>query len=161
MKPWKPKTHVRFRYSDPVEIFWELEIGDGIRLLVIGDGSMGAYEWAIERAEYIEEHSDAAYGIVDIALRDGLIEVYGLPPAGRRFLIWSNEHQAYWRPNRAGYTERASDAGLYPQNEAIEICEAASHGSKGTPNETMLPPSAVPKLSLLPSLGAVFSGKKP
>jgi hypothetical protein len=57
-----------------------------------------------------------------------------------KWLIWSNEHSAYWRPNSAGYTTFASAAGRYSQDEAIEICRnARSHGGDDTPPpETMI-----------------------
>jgi hypothetical protein len=67
-----------------------------------------------------------------------------LPPAGE-WLIWSNEHRGYWRGDQLGYTEEVSEAGRFSLVEAIEICERASFGSRGVPNETMLPAAAVPK----------------
>ena len=35
------------------------------------------------------------------------------------YLIWSNEHGAWWRPNAAGYTMRIEEAGRYSREEAI------------------------------------------
>lgn len=35
--------------------------------------------------------------------------------------IWSDEHQAYWRPDAAGYTRRASAAGIYTRAEAERL----------------------------------------
>jgi hypothetical protein len=46
-----------------------------------------------------------------------------LPGEGRReFLIWSNEHAAWWRPESRGYTDSIASAGLYTDEEATEIC---------------------------------------
>lgn len=55
-------------------------------------------------------------------------------------LIWSEEHQAFWRANRSGYTENYSDAGLYPIAQAAQICEEAAIGASPDepPPETML-----------------------
>lgn len=57
-----------------------------------------------------------------------------------KWLIWSNEHRAYWKPNMCGYTTFASAAGRYTEEEAIEICrDARSHDEDGTPPpETMI-----------------------
>ncbi len=38
---------------------------------------------------------------------------------GDLYLIWSNEHRAWWRPNRLGYTEFHERAGRYTRDEAI------------------------------------------
>jgi hypothetical protein len=38
-----------------------------------------------------------------------------------RYLIWSFEHGAWWRPARMGYTRRLSEAGRYSAQEARDI----------------------------------------
>lgn len=48
------------------------------------------------------------------------------------YFIWSNEHVAWWRPNRWGYTEDIHEAGLYWREEAIKICEEARAGVSST-----------------------------
>lgn len=35
------------------------------------------------------------------------------------YLIWSNEHAAWWRPNASGYTAYIEDAGRYSREKAI------------------------------------------
>jgi len=57
------------------------------------------------------------------------------------WLIWSNEHDAWWSPNANGYTKQRSQAGRYGRQEAIEICkDANSHCSDvDEPSETMVP----------------------
>jgi hypothetical protein len=47
-----------------------------------------------------------------------------------RYLIWSNEHGAWWRPNRNGYTTVIELAGQYPPEEAKEIVESAWLGGR-------------------------------
>ena len=34
------------------------------------------------------------------------------------YLIWSNVHQAWWRPENAGYTTDITEAGFYTHDEA-------------------------------------------
>lgn len=36
-----------------------------------------------------------------------------------RYLVWSNEHRAWWRPNAQGYTISLEKAGRYTRDEAI------------------------------------------
>ena len=38
--------------------------------------------------------------------------------AGKQVRIWSNEHRAWWRPNRSGYTTLRACAGLYSFEDA-------------------------------------------
>jgi hypothetical protein len=54
------------------------------------------------------------------------------------YLIWSNEHNAWWRPNRKSYTVDIEKAGRYSIDEAITICNEANYGSvigEDLPNE--------------------------
>jgi hypothetical protein len=44
--------------------------------------------------------------------------------------VWSFEHDAWWRPNSAGYTMREDEAGLYERAEAEEIVRSANHGGQ-------------------------------
>lgn len=41
-------------------------------------------------------------------------------------LIWSIEHQAWWRPRSNGYTESIEEAGTYTASEATKILEQAN-----------------------------------
>ena len=71
------------------------------------------------------------------------------------WLIWSNEHGAWWRPASCGYIRVIEEAGRYPRSEAQEICDGANrYLPKGTkPNEVMvLSPEGVRDLLL----GAVY-----
>lgn len=51
------------------------------------------------------------------------------------FLIWSTEHNAYWRPDSAGYTRIQSEAGRYSEQEAQAICDSNSRRSGSTLDE--------------------------
>lgn len=49
-----------------------------------------------------------------------------LAPQIRDWLIWSLEHEAWWKPGKSGYTRNVLEAGRYTQLEAIEICHEAN-----------------------------------
>lgn len=53
------------------------------------------------------------------------------------YLIWSNEHTAWWRPDHAGYCYDIAEAGRYSRDEAIKICKGANYGftHEDNPNE--------------------------
>lgn len=37
------------------------------------------------------------------------------------YLIWSNEHRAWWRPNSRGYTIHIEAAGRYTRDDALKF----------------------------------------
>lgn len=43
-----------------------------------------------------------------------------------KYLIWSNEHNAWWRAGRAGYTNDKKSAGRYSGEEAAQIIANAN-----------------------------------
>lgn len=47
-----------------------------------------------------------------------------------QYLIWSNEHRAWWRPGSCGYTINLAEAGFYPREQAMSICANARNGWK-------------------------------
>lgn len=59
-------------------------------------------------------------------------------------LIWSIEHNAWWRANSHGYTRDLADAGVYLYSEALQILQGANiamhHGHRmHGPNEAIVP----------------------
>lgn len=51
-----------------------------------------------------------------------------IPPAGPtiHFLLWSNKHGMWWRPDGRGYTDDITQAGAYTQDEAVtEVVQSA------------------------------------
>lgn len=44
------------------------------------------------------------------------------------YLIWSNEHQLWWRANSMGYTSSVDEAGRYERDEAISIASDSRDG---------------------------------
>ena len=75
----------------------------------------------------------------------------GLEP----WIVWSNEHRAFWAPNRQGYTKAIEKAGRYSRDEAENICRYAAPRANstinvGTPPEICMPaPEATPEGALL------------
>jgi len=58
----------------------------------------------------------------------------------RTYLIWSIEHNAWWKPCKNGYTKLRLEAGKYDFAEALEIVEQANkyRGNNDCPNEAMI-----------------------
>lgn len=61
-----------------------------------------------------------------------------------RYLIWSFEHDAWWRPASIGYTKNRTEAGEYSFKEAMKIVLGAnihfsSQDPDKMPNEAMVP----------------------
>jgi len=56
----------------------------------------------------------------------------------RPFLIWSQEHGAWWKPGRMGYTRSIREAGRYSLAAATEIVENANRYLKDGFNEVMV-----------------------
>jgi len=65
-----------------------------------------------------------------------------MSPGPRKYLIWSLEHCAWWRPGRAGYTLELAGAGRYSEEEAREILERANYPPPRV-NECLIPEAAV------------------
>ena len=55
-----------------------------------------------------------------------------------KWLIWSIEHNGWWKPSYHGYTKLRSEAGIYSYDEALSIVEGANINNKDIPNEAMI-----------------------
>ena len=44
------------------------------------------------------------------------------------WLVWSYKHQAWWGPDRSGYTVSISHAGVYSEEDALAIQERSMAG---------------------------------
>lgn len=64
-----------------------------------------------------------------------------------KWLIWSNEHCAWWRPNYASYCYERKDAGRYSFEEACHIVKNANYGLAHEPNESMVLDVEMPELN--------------
>lgn len=67
-----------------------------------------------------------------------------------KWLVWSNEHRAWWRPNWQGYTVMLDQAGRYSKDEASAICERAGWVIDGIPPEIPVRESDVINLLVAP-----------
>jgi len=56
-----------------------------------------------------------------------------------QYVVWSNEHSAWWGPRRSGYYTHLSAAGRYDRNEAIRICVDARGGRRFNSNPSEVP----------------------
>lgn len=56
----------------------------------------------------------------------------------KQYLIWSIEHEAWWMPNRRGYTRSRKEAGKYNEEDALSIVKNANIYSTDIPNEAMI-----------------------
>jgi len=72
--------------------------------------------------------------------RKVMAERYGVAIAcGDNYLIWSNYHGAWWKPDRAGYTPSLDQAGRYSREQAIEQCAHGRDGYTSRPHPPELP----------------------
>lgn len=65
-----------------------------------------------------------------------------------KYLVWSNEHAAWWRPGRMGYTSLIEAAGRYTLARAEQICKDANEflPPGATRHEVLvLAPESLPK----------------
>lgn len=65
-------------------------------------------------------------------------------PADVKWLIWSNEHNAWWAPNQKGYVRKKDEAGRYDFGLAVDLVMAANTSDgrylkRQLPDETLCP----------------------
>ena len=74
-----------------------------------------------------------------LAMNDAADELAGRPEVEQRdWLIWSNEHGAWWGPDRCGYPFHWEQAGLYTLTEARSICKSRAWLEGEMPPEVMI-----------------------
>ncbi len=44
----------------------------------------------------------------------------------KQYLVWSIQHNSWWRPAEFGYTSKIKEAGTYTEKEAKDICIKAN-----------------------------------
>lgn len=68
------------------------------------------------------------------------------------YLIWSNEHEAWWRAGRHGYTRVIQWAGIYDEQEAMQILADCSRGEQTEAHDNfgVYADSTVPREVLVP-----------
>ncbi|MFN3675442.1 MAG: hypothetical protein ACK4TC_05630 [Sphingomonas pseudosanguinis] len=62
-------------------------------------------------------------------------------PVESLYLIWSNEHYAWWKPDERGYTRNIEHAGRYSRADAFTIASRRGGGwqSENNPYEIAIP----------------------
>jgi hypothetical protein len=63
------------------------------------------------------------------------------------YLIWSNEHRAWWMPGNRGYSEKLTEAGGYSRSAAMAISNP--------------PPTAMPLTAAMTGVARSGSSGKP
>lgn len=72
------------------------------------------------------------------------------------YLIFSNEHQAWWGPGECGYTNDLNRAGRYTRDQALAICRRALPGQYKPGG--VLPEIAVPLADIIAALSSGSEG---
>lgn len=75
---WPEVVYLHYTDANDLAVLHHLPMSPGYSVKVVGNPANGSYEWVVERNGKLT-HSDCGYGDSDIALRDGLIEMHGLP----------------------------------------------------------------------------------
>lgn len=61
------------------------------------------------------------------------------------YIIWSNQHKSYWKPNSMGYSIDIREAGIYSLKEVIRICDGATYDwNNKIPNELPIQIESLP-----------------
>ena len=55
------------------------------------------------------------------------------------YVVWSNEHSAWWGPDSRDYYAKLENAGRYTRDEALRICKGARGGRRHNANPTEVP----------------------
>lgn len=77
------------------------------------------------------------------------------------WLIWSNEHRAWWGPAGHGYAARVENAGRYSHAEALDICTDAMPGRQGSEPLRELPVRLIDVQFMLERFRGNYPGKDP
>jgi hypothetical protein len=85
-----------------------------------------------------------AVGLMGRAMDEISAAQSALPTAleEQKYLVWSNEHKAWWGKDRCGYTRIIANAGRYDRDEALNIAGTRDGGwrlNKGNPDEIAIP----------------------
>lgn len=77
------------------------------------------------------------------------------------YLIWSNEHGAWWGPNTVGYCRRIEHAGRYTQQQALHICTKAMPGRRGADPLNEIPVRLADLSFMLVTFAGTYPGFDP
>src|SRR5262245_20645190 len=62
----------------------------------------------------------------------------GIAVSSRDYLVWSNEHRAWWGKNQWGYVEHIDEAHRFSRGEALEVCLATMPDRRSYPINDIL-----------------------
>ena len=130
--------------QDWIQIYHRIETGlklgtpDPI-IEVYGDGSMGWYEWRLVRDGREPVETEAGYGSPEVALRDALCFVYGLPTENLSLKAkpadaWAEHQQIEWkvRVGRiAQFPRFLKNRHFEPPEELEQLDQAISRAQRG------------------------------
>ena len=71
----------------------------------------------------------------------------------RNYMIWSFEHDAWWKPMSLGYTKDPRQAGQYDPDKALDIVHRSNRGYSRRP--TVVNECMIPAVCVLPELADV------
>jgi hypothetical protein len=93
---------------------------------------------ALEHANPASDFADWRSVLAEIERLKGLVA--GISETDTTYVIWSNEHRAWWGPDRRGYCSRLTDAGRYDRESALAVCIGARGGRRfnDNPSEVMV-----------------------
>jgi hypothetical protein len=69
-----------------------------------------------------------------------------------KWLIWSNEHTAWWRANHLGYCYSRAEAGRYTFEEACDVVKNANYALSNSPNEAMVADEPIYPVTTAPTI---------
>lgn len=79
----------------------------------------------------------------------------------REYLVWSNEHRAWWGPGMRGYVARIENAGRYSHEQAMQICTDAMPGRLGSEPLHEVPVALEDLRAMLGSFNGIYPGHDP
>lgn len=90
--------------------------------------------------ELLQIAEQAIKGMLGTArtMAEAYLSVLGRITSGG-WLVWSNEHEAWWGPNRAGYYTDINSAGRYSLSEAESCARTRSQEDGEPPTEVVVP----------------------
>lgn len=133
----------------------DFEVGDELDLHEF-DSETGKFTGrvTIRIITYILGHRPDAGCAATFGLKPGYV-ILGIAGVAQRpterYLVWSNQHKCWWRPNSAGYTRDVREAGRYSRAEAVDISWTARSGwldPKKIPDEIAVAEGDLPDFAL-------------
>jgi hypothetical protein len=97
-----------------------------------------------EALEYVKESLEGRVGaeyvdrLDDLKLIDAALATTANAAQADLWLVWSNEHGAWWGPNESGYYTDIRSAGRYTKEKAMECADSRSHTKGKLPPEVII-----------------------